>query len=32
NLIHPNERYIWTQVRILHKTDKAVLVNNGIKT
>jgi len=25
NLINP-ERYIWTQVRILHETDKAILI------
>ncbi len=31
NLINP-EKYIWAQVRILHETDKAVLVYNGIKT
>lgn len=29
--MHPRERYIWVQVRILHETDKAVLVNNGMK-
>lgn len=32
NLIYLKERYIWAQVRILHETDKAVLVDNGIKT
>ncbi|GAH90586.1 unnamed protein product [marine sediment metagenome] len=31
-LIYPKERYIWVQVRILHETDKAILVNNGMKT
>ena len=31
NLIHPKERYIWVQVRILHETDKAALVDNGMK-
>jgi len=30
-LMHPKERYIWAQVRILHETDKAVLVDNGMK-
>jgi len=30
-LIYLNERYIWTQVRILHETDKAILVHNGMK-
>ena len=32
NLNYPKERYIWVQVRILHDTNKAVLVDNGIKT
>jgi len=31
NLINP-ERYIWTQIRILKETDKAILVDNGMKT
>ena len=31
-LMHPKERYIWVQVHILHETDKAVLVDNGMKT
>jgi len=30
-LMHPKERYIWTQVRILHETDKAILVDNSMK-
>ena len=30
-LVHPKERYIWVQVRILHETHKAVLVDTGIK-
>ena len=30
-LMHPRERYIWIQIRILHETDKAVLINNGMK-
>ena len=30
-LIHPKERCIWVQVRILHETDKAILVDNGMK-
>jgi hypothetical protein len=31
NLINP-ERYIWAQIRILHETDKAILIiYNGIK-
>ena len=30
-LVYPKERYIWTRVRILHETDKAILVDNGMK-
>ena len=30
-LMHPKERYIWVQVRILHETDKAVLIDNDMK-
>jgi len=30
-LMHPKERYIWAQVRILHETEKAILVDNGMK-
>ena len=30
-LIYPTERYIWAQIRILHETDKAILVENGMK-
>jgi len=30
-LMHPRERYIWVQIRILHETDKAILIDNGIK-
>ncbi len=30
-LMHPKERYIWGQVRILHETEKAVLVDNDTK-
>ena len=30
-LMHPRERCIWVQVRILYETDKAVLVDNGMK-
>jgi len=30
-LMYPEERYIWAQVRILHETDKAILVDNGMK-
>ena len=31
NLLYPKEKYVWAQVRILHETDKAILVNNGMK-
>jgi len=30
-LLRPEEGYIWVQVRILHETDKAVLVDIGMK-
>ena len=30
-LMHPKEKYIWVQVRILHETNKAILVKNGMK-
>ena len=30
-LVYPKERYIWVQVRILHETDKAILIDNGIR-
>jgi len=32
NLLKPEEHYIWAQVRILHETDKAILIYNGMKT
>jgi hypothetical protein len=31
NLLYPKERYIWAPIRIIHETDKAILVNNGRK-
>ena len=31
-LIRPEESYIWAQIRILHETDKAILVDAGMKT
>jgi len=31
-LIYPKVRYIWTPVRILHETDKAILIDNGMKS
>jgi hypothetical protein len=30
-LLYPQERYIWTPVRILKETDKAILVDNSGK-
>ena len=32
NAIYTKERYIWAQIRIIHETDKAILVDNGRKT
>jgi hypothetical protein len=29
--IYPKEKYIWAQVRILRETDKAILIDNGMK-
>ncbi len=28
-LLYPGERHIWVQVRIIHETKKALLVDNG---
>ena len=30
-LLYPWERYVWAQIRILHETGKAILVDNGMK-
>ncbi len=30
-LVYPKEKYIWARVRILHETDKAILVDSGMK-
>jgi len=30
-LIYPKEKYIWARVRILYETDKAILIDNGMK-
>jgi len=27
----PKKRYIWAQIRILHETDKTILVDNDMK-
>jgi len=29
--VYPKEKYVWAQVRILHETDKAILIGNGMK-
>lgn len=31
NIIYPKERYIWVKIRIIHETDKAILIYNGRK-
>ena len=31
NLLYPKEKYIWARVRILHETDRAILIDNGMK-
>lgn len=31
NVIYPEEKYIWAQVRIIHEINKAILVDNGRK-
>jgi len=31
NLLYPKEKYIWARVRILHETEKAILIDNGVK-
>ena len=30
-LMHSKERYVWTRIRILHETVKAILIHNGMK-
>ena len=32
NLLYPKGRYLWAPIRILHETNKAILVYNGTKT
>jgi hypothetical protein len=29
--MHSKERYIWAQIHMLHETDKAALVDNGMR-
>ena len=29
--VYPKEKYVWAQVRILHETEKAILIDNGMK-
>jgi len=31
NLLYPKEKYVWAQVHILQETEKAILIDNGIK-
>jgi len=31
NLLYPKEKYVWARVRILHETDKAIVIDNGTK-
>ena len=31
-ILYPKPRYVWVQVRILHETEKAFLVENVEKT
>lgn len=31
NVIYPQERLIWVQIRIIRETDKAILVDSGRK-
>ena len=31
NLSYSKERYIWAPVQIPHETEKAILIDNGIK-
>ena len=31
NLLYPKEKYIWARVRILHETEKAILIDNDMK-
>lgn len=30
-VLYPEERYIWAPVKIIHETNKAILVDNGRK-
>ena len=31
NILFPKEKHIWAQIRILHETQKAILIDNGMK-
>ena len=31
SIFYPGNSYIWVQVRIIHETDKAILVDHGRK-
>jgi len=30
-LVRPKERHMWAQIRILRETEKAILIDNGMK-
>jgi len=30
-MLYPRPKYVWAQIQILHETEKAVLVYNGMK-
>jgi len=31
SILYPENRYIWIQVRIIHETNKAILIDHGRK-
>jgi len=31
NLMYPKEKYVWARVRVLHETEKPILIDNGTK-
>ena len=31
NVIYPKERFIWMPIKVIHETNKAILVDNGRK-
>jgi len=28
---YPKEKYIWAKIRVVHETDKAIMIDNGMK-